>query len=100
LQVANTFAPFIWKSYYDDDYEVYIYQASEFIICRPIIQHLPLSKLATVGALVTGASTLYVPPKSSSTPKLNYEMAHKLGMFNQLRPTDIHFSIKKLFHLK
>lgn len=88
------------QKYYDHHHEVYIYQAPEYIICKPIIQHLPLSKLATEQAIVTGVSTLYVPPKPLHLAKVNYKMARKLGIYDQLRPTDIHFSIKKLFHFK
>jgi uncharacterized protein YabN with tetrapyrrole methylase and pyrophosphatase domain len=87
------------EKYYDQQHEAYIYQAAEYAICKPIIQHLPLSKLATEG-LVNYASTLYVPPKTSYVAKGDYNMAHKLGIYEQLKPTDIHFSIKKLFHLK
>jgi hypothetical protein len=85
--------------YYDHHHEVYIYQAAEYAICKSIIQHLPLSKLATEG-LVNYASTLYIPPKTSHKAKGDYNMAHKLGVYEELKPTDIHFSIKKLFHLK
>jgi hypothetical protein len=89
------------EKYYDTHHKVYIYQAAEYSICKPIIQHLPLSKLATGEALVNYASTLYIPPKASSPlAKGDHNMAHKLGIYEQLRPTGIHFSIKKLFHLK
>jgi uncharacterized protein YabN with tetrapyrrole methylase and pyrophosphatase domain len=88
------------QEYYDRDHEVCIYQASEYIICKPIIQYLPLYMLATEEARVNGFSTLYVPPKRSSKQKVNYKLARKMGIYDQLRPTDIHFSVKRLFHLK
>ena len=31
---------------------------------------------------------------------IDYNMAHKLGLSSNLKPADIHFSIKGLFHLK
>jgi uncharacterized protein YabN with tetrapyrrole methylase and pyrophosphatase domain len=95
----NIMTNFLQK-YYDRHHEVCIYQAAEYAICKPIIQRLSLSKLATEEALVNYASTLYVPPKTTSVAKGDYNMARKLGVYEQLRPTDIHFSIKKLFHLK
>lgn len=95
----NVMANYLQK-YYCRDHHVYIYQAPEFIICKPIIQHLPLSKLATEEAIINGASTLYVPPQTFSIAKVNYKMARKLAIYDQLKPTDIHFSIKKLFHFK
>lgn len=89
------------EKYYDTHHKVCIYQAAEYAICKPIIQHLPLSKVDTQEALVNYASTLYVPPKPfSSIAKRDHNMARKLGVYEQLRPTDIHFSIKRLFHLK
>jgi hypothetical protein len=88
------------QKYYGRDHEVYVYQASEYAICKPIIQRLPLSKVATDEAIVNYASTLYVPPKTSSIRKADYNIARKLGVYEQLKPTDIHSSIKRLFHLK
>jgi hypothetical protein len=37
------------QKYYDHDYEVYIYQASEFIICIPIIQPTWVNAITTAG---------------------------------------------------
>ncbi len=87
------------QEYYGRYHEVYVYQASEYVICKPIIQRLPLYKLATGEALVNYASTLYVPPKRSSVSKEDFNMARRLGIYEQLRPIDIHFSIKSLWSL-
>lgn len=86
------------EKYYGHHHNVCIYQASEYIICKPIIQYLPLSKLSTEG-VINNASTLYVPPKTFVI-KDDYNMARKLGVYEQAKATDVHFSIKKLFHLK
>lgn len=87
------------KKCYEHSHEVYVYQASEYAICKPIIQHLSLSKLPTE-AQINYASTLYVPPKTRHAAKGDYKMAHKLGVYEQLKPTDIHFSLKRLLRLE
>lgn len=87
------------KKYYGDSHEVYVYQAPEYVICKPIIQRLSLSKLPTE-AQINYASTLYVPPKTHHTAIRDYKMAHKLGVYDQLKPTEIHFSLKGLLRLK
>lgn len=49
------------KKYYDTGHEVVVYEAAQYAVCKPVIQHLPLSRLNE--AHVDLASTLYVPPK-------------------------------------
>jgi uncharacterized protein YabN with tetrapyrrole methylase and pyrophosphatase domain len=86
------------KKYYDPNHEVFIYEASLYVICEPFIQRLPLSKLPD--AYNNYHSTLYIPPKITKTAEsLDYDMAFKLGLRPELKPTSFHFSIKKLFHL-
>jgi uncharacterized protein YabN with tetrapyrrole methylase and pyrophosphatase domain len=89
------------EKYYDSNHEVFIYEAVEYAICKPIIQRLPLSKIVKDG-YVSNGSTLYIPPiiSSSTTSTIDYSMAHKLGLSSNLEPTETHFSIKGLFHFK
>ena len=90
------------KKYYGSNHEVFVYEAVEYAICKPIIQRLPLSELVGT-AYVSYGSTLYIPPmisSSSSASTVDYRMARKLGLSSNLKPADIHFSIKGLFHLK
>ena len=85
------------ETYYRPDHEVFIYEASEYAICKPIIQHLALSNLVE-SAYIDYGSTLYIPPKIKTHPKIDRKMVHRLKGSN-LKLVDIHFSIKKLFHL-
>jgi uncharacterized protein YabN with tetrapyrrole methylase and pyrophosphatase domain len=86
------------KKYYGSNHDVFIYEAVEYAICKPFIQHLPLPELVE-SAYVSYGSTLYIP-KISVMPTIDYSMAHKLGISSNLKPANIHFSIKGLFHLK
>jgi uncharacterized protein YabN with tetrapyrrole methylase and pyrophosphatase domain len=64
------------QKFYKPSHEIIIYEASQFCICDPVIQKIPLCKLAS--GKITGISTLYIPPQnSSSTDK---EMLLKLGI--------------------
>jgi uncharacterized protein YabN with tetrapyrrole methylase and pyrophosphatase domain len=65
------------KKYYGSNHEVFVYQASEYAICKPLIQRLPLSKLSDK-AYVDDFSTLYIPPKMSAP--IDYKMAYRLGL--------------------
>jgi uncharacterized protein YabN with tetrapyrrole methylase and pyrophosphatase domain len=90
------------KKYYRSNHEVFIYEAVEYAICKSIIQSLPLSELVESGYVSYG-STLYIPPmisSSSAMSTVDYKMAQKLGISSNLKPANIHFSIKGLFHLK
>ncbi len=82
------------KRYYDPNHEVFLYEASQYVICEPVIQRLALSKLAS--AYITGISTLYIPPKL--TESFDFGMANKLGLGSELKATNFHFSFKKLLH--
>jgi uncharacterized protein YabN with tetrapyrrole methylase and pyrophosphatase domain len=85
------------EKYYGSRHEVFVYEAVEYAICKPIIQRLPLSKLVDKGYIHLG-STLYVPPIMSAP--MDQKMADKLGLGKELKPASVHFSIKKLFHLE
>jgi hypothetical protein len=64
------------QTIYGWDYEVVHYQASQYPICPPLIQRLPLSALRS--DMVGSASTLYIPPKEpSSSDSL---IARRLGL--------------------
>ncbi len=88
------------KKHYGTHREVFVYEAVEYAICKPIIQRLPLSQLVD-RAYVSHGSTLYIPPiiSSSATSTIDYSMAHKLGISSNLKQ-ETHFSIRGLFHLK
>ena len=86
------------EKYYDSNHQIFVYEAAQLAICRPIIQRVPLSKLATTDVHISQSSTLYIPPKISGT--IDYSMADRLGISSELRPRDFHFSVKKLFRLK
>jgi uncharacterized protein YabN with tetrapyrrole methylase and pyrophosphatase domain len=62
---------------YGFDHEVVLYQASQYPVCEPIMERVPLSKLPTAG--VTGISTLYVPPKGTRPPA-DAVMQERLGI--------------------
>jgi uncharacterized protein YabN with tetrapyrrole methylase and pyrophosphatase domain len=85
------------EKYYSSDHEVFVYQASEYSICKPLIQRLLLSKLSDK-AYVDDLSTLYIPPKMSEP--IDYKMAEKLGLSQQLNPVGFQFSIKRLFRIR
>jgi len=62
---------------YGPEHEVVVYEAAVYYpVCEPVIQPLPLSKLAE--AKVTAVSTLYVPPKGPAP--VDNEMMARLGM--------------------
>lgn len=85
------------KKYYDLNQQVIIYESPQYVICKPIIQDLPLSKLNNE-ACVNYNSTLYIPPKPSAVQKIDYKMVDRLRR-SELKLVDFHFSIKKLFRL-
>jgi uncharacterized protein YabN with tetrapyrrole methylase and pyrophosphatase domain len=61
---------------YGPQHEVVIYEAAQYPVCDPVIEFVPLDRLAD--AEVTPISTLYVPPKEEAL--IDYEMAHRLGI--------------------
>jgi uncharacterized protein YabN with tetrapyrrole methylase and pyrophosphatase domain len=90
-------ADFLQK-YYGSNHEVFVYQAAEYAICKPIIQRLSIARLTE--AYIHYGTTLYVPPKTSDIPPVDYGMANRVGLSDQLKPIDVRFSVKKLFHLR
>jgi uncharacterized protein YabN with tetrapyrrole methylase and pyrophosphatase domain len=62
---------------YGPEHEVIVYEAAVYHpVCEPVIQPLPLSKLAE--AKVTAVSTLYIPPHAEAP--VDNEMMARLGM--------------------
>ncbi|MEG4416997.1 SAM-dependent methyltransferase [Microcoleus sp. LAD1_D5] len=67
----------VLETYYGADHEVIVYEAAVYYpVCEPVIQHIPLSKLAEIR--VTLVSTLYVPPQAPAP--VDSEMMARLGM--------------------
>ena len=67
----------VLETHYSSDHEVIVYEAAVYYpVCEPVIQHIPLSKLAEVG--ITSVSTLYVPPQAPAP--IDSEMMSRLGM--------------------
>jgi uncharacterized protein YabN with tetrapyrrole methylase and pyrophosphatase domain len=64
----------VLAEYYGPDHEVVVYEAAIYPDCEPVIQQIPLTKLA--GARTTRFSTLYVPPKVSAS--VNIDMLLRL----------------------
>jgi uncharacterized protein YabN with tetrapyrrole methylase and pyrophosphatase domain len=83
------------KQHYDSDQLVFVYEAAEYAIGKPIILSLPLSKLPDT--YVSYRSTLYIPPKAN--PAVDHRMVEKLGLSSEFKVADVHFSVKKLFRL-
>lgn len=61
---------------YGDDHEVTVYQASQYPVCAPYIEKVPVGKLGE--AKISGISTLYIPPKV--VRQLDLETARNLGV--------------------
>jgi uncharacterized protein YabN with tetrapyrrole methylase and pyrophosphatase domain len=64
--------------YYTPEHQVTIYEAAQYPICAPKIHQVPLARLPE--ALVTGISTLYIPPLKLAVP--DAEMLQRLGMLS------------------
>jgi hypothetical protein len=64
------------QSLYGTKHEVVIYEAPPYPLYDPVIEFVPLDRLADAG--LTLISTLYVPPKDE--PMIDYEMARRLGI--------------------
>jgi uncharacterized protein YabN with tetrapyrrole methylase and pyrophosphatase domain len=62
--------------YYDAAHPAIIYEAAEYPIFDPTIEHVPLAKLAETQ--ISPISTLYIPPQT--TASLDYEMLDRLGI--------------------
>jgi uncharacterized protein YabN with tetrapyrrole methylase and pyrophosphatase domain len=63
-------------THYPDTHEVVLYEASPYPAAEPIIERLPLGRLAT--AAPTPMATLYVPPVGP--PRVNRQMLRRLGL--------------------
>lgn len=61
---------------YGPDHMIVHYQAAKYPICQALIQNLQISELAP--AMLTSASTLYIPPQIRWDP--DPEMARRLGL--------------------
>ena len=73
------------EQYYGPDYEVVIYQASQYNICDPVIRKLKLKEVSP--AVVTAISTMYIPPKRRNPA--DAEMIRRLGLVKPKEtPTD------------
>jgi uncharacterized protein YabN with tetrapyrrole methylase and pyrophosphatase domain len=46
--------------FYPEDYDVVVYEAAQYPVCDPVIQHVKLKDIRQ--SVITGVSTLYVPP--------------------------------------
>ncbi len=66
--------------YYDAAHPAIIYEAAEYPIFDPTIEHVPLAKLAETQ--ISPISTLYIPPQT--TAALDYEMLDRLGIDSHL----------------
>ncbi|MEM8641186.1 MAG: SAM-dependent methyltransferase [Cyanobacteria bacterium P01_G01_bin.54] len=67
---------------YGDDHEVTVYQASQYPVCAPYIETVPVSQLGE--AKISGISTLYIPPKI--VRQLDLETARSLGLVKKAQP--------------
>ncbi len=63
-------------SFYGEDYEVIVYEAAQYPVCRPRVQRVKLSELPD--ANLSGISTLYIPPKE--VPPARADMLSRLGL--------------------
>jgi precorrin-2 methylase len=63
-------------SHYGPDYEVVLYEAAQYPVCKATVQKVKLSALSQ--ARVSGITTLYIPPKE--LPPTRGEMLTRLGL--------------------
>jgi precorrin-6B methylase 1 len=63
-------------SYYGLDYEVILYEAAQYPVCKPKIRRIRIDDLPD--AKPSGITTLYIPPKQ--LPPANEEMLTRLGL--------------------
>ncbi len=70
-------------SHYGPDYEVVLYEAAQYPVCRPSVQKVKLSALSQ--ARVSGITTLYIPPKE--LPPSQDGMLNRLGLKMPAPPT-------------
>ncbi|MEM9292004.1 MAG: SAM-dependent methyltransferase [Acidobacteriota bacterium] len=67
---------------YPADHEVTLYTASQYVVCDPVLERIPLGELASLDP--TTIVTLYVPPLDTGPP--NRDMVDRLRLPEQLRP--------------
>jgi uncharacterized protein YabN with tetrapyrrole methylase and pyrophosphatase domain len=63
------------RKFYPNNHKVIIYEASQFVICKPVIRTMRLAALPT--ARISPLSTLYVPPLGE--PRLDRQMLRLLS---------------------
>jgi hypothetical protein len=63
-------------SFYGENYEIILYEAAQYPVCKPKIKRLPIAGL--VDAKPSGISTLYIPPKT--LPATDERMLERLGL--------------------
>lgn len=63
-------------SHYGDEYEVILYEAAQYPVCRPKVRRIRISDL--VDAKPSGITTLYIPPKQ--LPPAQEAMLSRLGL--------------------
>ena len=64
------------QRFYAADHEVILYEASPYVVCGPLLQHVALSELGT--AEIAPMTTLYIPPVG--TRPVDPEVMDRLGM--------------------
>jgi hypothetical protein len=81
------------KNWYSSEYLVTVYEASNYPICKPRIESIPLSQLSEIS--LSSRSILYIPPLH--TPEINKELANRLREISRspmkAEPTHTHSSI-------
>lgn len=60
--------------YYSKSHNVVVYEASQYVVCQPVIQRINLGDLPK--AKISGISTLFIPPQKSR--EINHEMKKQL----------------------
>jgi hypothetical protein len=63
-------------SFYGNEYEIILYEASQYPVCKPKIKKIPISDL--VAAKPSGITTMYIPPKK--LPEPDEVMLGRLGL--------------------
>jgi len=66
---------------YPYDHEVAIYEAAQYPVCEPVIRRIKLAELTH--QMMSGISTLYVPPKEK--PPVHLGMLKRLGLTSMLK---------------
>jgi uncharacterized protein YabN with tetrapyrrole methylase and pyrophosphatase domain len=64
------------QGFYPSSHQVVVYEAAQYALCKPVIQHVSLAQLEN--APINAISTLYIPPSEPSLP--DEEMLARLGI--------------------